>query len=86
MQADSHIGNRLKGRKLDQNSAIIEKGRPMCITNLFLNHPCKIITPALIILSLITYWCFRAEYFMLTPDNSRQFMVFSDQKTIDWDK
>jgi hypothetical protein len=53
---------------------------------MFINHPCKIIAIAMLILSAITYWCYREDYFMLTTDTSRQFMVFSDQKTIDWDK
>jgi hypothetical protein len=58
----------------------------MCISNMFINHPCKLVTLSIIILCLITFFVYKKDYFMLTPDTSRQYMVFSDPKTLDWDK
>ena len=86
MQADSHKDNKLNNRKLTQNSKLVEQGRPMCLSNLFINHPCKLVTTAIILLGLLTFFVYKKDYFMLTPDTNRQYMVFSDQKTIDWDK
>lgn len=58
----------------------------MCLSNLFINHPCKLVTTSIILLGLLTFFVYKKDYFMLTPDTNRQYMVFSDQKTMDWDK
>ena len=58
----------------------------MCLSNLFINHPCKLVTCSIIILGILTFFVYKMDYFELTPDTNRQYMVFSDQRTVDWDK
>ena len=58
----------------------------MCFSNTIINHPLKIVFIALILLGLVTYYCYEEDLFSLTPNSPRQYMVFEDKQTQDWDK
>ena len=90
IQVDSHIDNHLnpknkKKKKLTVKEKIILSGRPMCCTNMFIDKPCLIIILGMLILFGVTAFTIEREWYNQTPQTERQFLVFEDQTTKDWD-
>ena len=71
IQADSHSGNQLNNKKLVHNAKVLQKGRPICISNLFVNWPCMIICLSFVVLLLLSFYCWTLDYLMVTPENTR---------------
>ena len=73
---------------MDQNviEQLIEEGRYNMLTSLFVDRPICVLLVGFFILFILSAISFQAGYFDLTPQNNREFLVWTDQKVIDWDK
>ena len=64
---------------------IISQGRPICITNMFVDKPCFVIILGLLALLGCGYYTYTEDLFTLTEDHSRQYLIDGDQKLVHWD-
>ena len=65
---------------------LMRDAKPLKITNAYLKHPVKFISGSVAVIltaSAIAYWLKYFEYTHLSP---REFMIFTDEKVIAWDK
>lgn len=62
------------------------EGRSNTLTALFVERPVCVLLVGFLTLFIISAISFALGYFDLTPQNNREFLVWTDQKVIDWDK
>ena len=60
--------------------------KPMYITNLYIDHPLKIIIASFIALGISSVIALYYGYFTMSPVTLRDYMILSDQRVIAWDK
>lgn len=56
------------------------------LTSLFVDKPLCVLLVGFLILFILSAISVAAGYFDLTPPNNRDYLVWDDQKVIDWDK
>ena len=68
---------------LDQ---LIREGEPNMLISLFVDRPLCVLLVGFTSLLVVTAISFALGYFDLSPQNNREFLVWTNQKVIDWDK
>ena len=71
-------------RRMEDNYRKLSK--PILLTNFFVNHPFLWLLIVFIILGSITGVVFYRNWFAVSPVNSRDFLIWDDPKTINFDK
>jgi len=62
------------------------QGKPICITNCFVDKPCFIIIIGLLVLLGLSYFAYEQDLFKQFDQHPREFLIYDDPKTFDWDK
>ena len=60
--------------------------KPMVLTNFFVNHPCLWLLMSTLALAIISGIVFYFDYFAVSPISNRDFLIWDDPKTINYDK
>lgn len=60
--------------------------KPMKLTDTYLKHPCKFIMSALTILSILTGIYIYMGYYKQIKSNSRDYLIWSDERVEAFDK
>ena len=80
----------LKSLKINTKDEIQDNFRklskPMILTNFFVNHPCLWLLMSTIVLGIISGIVFYFDYFAVSPISNRDFLIWDDPKTINYDK
>ena len=63
----------------------MKEGQPIWITNLFVNRPWTVLIIGYLILIAATVVAVVNDYFALTPQNNRDFLIWDDERVIPWD-
>ena len=69
---------------MDQN--YYDLSTPSPLTNFFVDRPCICLITAFLFLGIITFFVIHLAWFTTTPPNDRDYLVWDDPKTIDYDK
>ena len=70
----------------DINENYRKLSKPMMLTNFFVNHPCLWLLMATLSLGIISGLVFHLDYFAVSPISNRDFLIWDDPKTINYDK
>ena len=81
--------NTKKERKKELNAVeenYKELSKPICLTNFFVNRPVLMLTISAIILASVTLLCIVAGWFIDSQSTNRDYLIWDDPKTINYDK
>ena len=70
----------------DVQIQLLREGQPMMITDAFVEKPCMIIGGGILILIILTIIAVACKFFEMDTPSDREFLVWSDPRTISWDK
>lgn len=81
----SYTGSNVDEHLRRVDAKIRAKGKPFCLTNLYVERPCLVIILGLICLIALTWLSLYLNMFERTKENEREFLVFDGNRTKDWD-
>ena len=61
-------------------------GEPMCLTNLFVKRPCCVILTGFALMFVLSVVCFYFDFQVITPLHDRDYLVWGDKYTNNYDK
>ena len=70
----------------DVREQLLRDSEPFGLTNFFIKSPCCCVITQLILLFALTGAAYQLGYFELTPQNDREFLIWTDPRAVAWDK